>query len=237
MNFDDIYLKPYISDEDFNRYVMLVFQNYFDSDTGEYTPYAARAVLRYGFARYCLFGVPEEASYTDIMNSQQILSQFHDSAAAGIINEVKEMAKDMAEYEKQQRLQYSSPAIELLETFLQKEIERKEQEIELSKAAEKMNITQSRLNKAQAEALEYQNNVNNYFTPEEQANLIRKMDTTDLDMDKWTNELIDKLSEKLYSTEVHNEKLGEIIDAKNEKIRELKKYKDAHDARNVLADK
>lgn len=238
MLYEELYVKKNISDLDFRRYVLLVAQNYFDDETGAYTPYAAREALRYGFYIYCLEGLKNELDYDEIMNDVGSNDIYSANYSSGVVLEVKEMAKDMAEYEKQQRLQntYASLVV-TVNDLLDTEIIRKEQEIKLSKAAEEMNISQKRLNNAQASAIEYQNSINEQISPEEQLSLIQKLNMENFDMQKWTDELIKKMTDKYFTSDAHDKNIQEVIDEKNVKIKELQKYKNMYDARNVQANK
>ena len=237
MLYEEITVKNNISDIDFRRYVLLVSQNYFDQETGDYTPYAAREALRYGFYVYCVDGLQTEIEYESLMSDDNLLSIYNAKCLSGIVSEVNAMAKDMAEYEKQKRLQsvYYSLAFTLNELY-DAEIMRKEQEIKLSAAAEEMNISQARFNNAQAKALEYQNQINEKISPEEQVEIIKKMNAEDFNLEKWTNNLVDNVTEKFSKTELHKQHVDELLEEKNKKIKELKKYKDAYDARNVMSD-
>ena len=99
MLYEEITVKNNISDIDFRRYVLLVSQNYFDQETGDYTPYAAREALRYGFYVYCVDGLPTEIEYESLMSDDNLLSIYNAKCLSGIVSEVNAMAKDMAEYD------------------------------------------------------------------------------------------------------------------------------------------
>lgn len=232
MDYNDLTVKRNITDDDFNRYVLTVAQNYFSAD-GDYTPYAAREALYYGFAKYCVETGNADLTYEEIKESNELHKLFEENKNLPYINEVKDMAKDMAEYEKQQRIY--SPIIAHLSVLLSKETERINAELTLNLAAQEVAKAEKRLNNAQAEALEYQNEVNLQISPDEQASLIRRFGDAEFDIDKWTEGLVDTLTDKFYTSEAHKDNIADVIETKNEKIRELSKYKAAVDARNVMA--
>jgi len=127
------------------------------------------------------------------------------------------------EFAKQMAVSNNS-AIEMkLMEILEKEADKLEQEIKTNDYAEK-------LVKVQTEQIEYANKVQEQFSPEEQAEITRKMADSDFDM----NKVADIISEKYFSSTKHDEKLQEVVDAKN---KEITKYKAAHDEQNVLSGK
>lgn len=108
----------------------------------------------------------------------------------------------------------------------------------LAKESEKldMEIKENKYNdklvKAQLEQIEYANKVAEYVTPEEQAEITRKMADSNFDLEK-VGEII---ADKFFKSSEHDANIKDIIESKNAEIKDLKKYKKAHDARNVLSE-
>ena len=70
------------------------------------------------------------------------------------------------------------------------------------------------------------------MTPEEVAELNKKLVSGEFNVDKVTEMTV----QKYLDSEIHKSKEKEVIDTQAQKITELNKYKALYDARNVLAD-
>lgn len=82
-------------------------------------------------------------------------------------------------------------------------------------------------------ANKYQEEIMSYMTPEESAELNKKLLSGEYDVDKISASVM----KKYLDTDFHSKKATEIIDSKNAEIVELKKYKQLYEARNVLGEK
>ena len=85
----------------------------------------------------------------------------------------------------------------------------------------------------QIKANKYQEEIMSYMTPEESAELNKKLLSGEYDVDKISASVM----KKYLDTDFHSKKATEIIDSKNAEIVELKKYKQLYEVRNVLGEK
>lgn len=199
-------------------------------DTGEkyYRPYYMRIAMTTAIAKYLIDGVEFDE------NENIYVSAIEDNEVGNLVkmfmeNHEEEMGfitsalEDTIEFRKQCVI-HENPDIdeEVLEilTVASEAIQKEKQANELA-----LNTLE-----LQNKLLEYQNKVQEQFTPEETAELTRKMADSDFDVSK----IGEVIAEKYFASDAHVDKLEEVIDADKEKIRDLKQYKAVHDARNVL---
>ena len=133
---------------------------------------------------------------------------------------------DIVEQKKQE---YSAPDFSDVKERLLKAIEQEQMLNNLNiKLAKKQNTVLSQ----QAKANEYQMKVMESMTPEEVAELNKKLVSGEFNVDK----VAEMTVQKYLDSEIHKKNEKELIDAQAEKITELSKYKAEHDTRNVLID-
>ena len=202
-----------------------------DEDGITYTPYYEELGTHVGIAKYLIEGIEFEKSddiLDEILNNKklsELIAQFstiNPKDYSFIMNNVT----DIVEQKKQE---YSTPDFSDIKERLLKSIEQEQILNNLNiKLAKKQNTILSQ----QAKANEYQMKVMESMTPEEVAELNKKLVSGEFNVDK----VAEMTVQKYLDSEIHKKNEKELIDAQAEKITELSKYKAEHDTRNVLAD-
>lgn len=215
----DFIVKDNLTFEDFEAYVNIVADSYFETDEEgnvEYIPSSSRVALYLGFIKYCteyLDISPDE--FKDALNNNILLDKYYEARKEkSYINEVSEMAKEMADFKKAKMLHESSSVTQALLDNLRKENELLQAQIELQVATQKFTEEQEK-------QMIYANKINEILTPEEQIELAKKMANQDIDI----NQMADTVVQKYINSELHTAGLNEVIDSKNAEIKELKKKK------------
>ena len=202
-----------------------------DGDGITYTPYYEELGTNVGIAKYLIEGIEFEED-DDIINEisnnkklSELIAQFftiNPKDYSFIMNNVT----DIVEQKKQE---YSTPDFSDIKERLLKSIDQEQMLNNLNiKLAKKQNTILSQ----QTKANEYQMQVMESMTPEEVAELNKKLVSGEFNVDK----VAEMTVQKYLDSEIHKGKEKEVIDAQAQKITELNKYKALHDARNVLAD-
>ena len=202
-----------------------------DGDGITYTPYYEELGTNVGIAKYLIEGIEFEED-DDIINEisnnkklSELIAQFftiNPKDYSFIMNNVT----DIVEQKKQE---YSTPDFSDIKERLLKSIDQEQMLNNLNiKLAKKQNTILSQ----QTKANEYQMKVMESMTPEEVAELNKKLVSGEFNVDK----VAEMTVQKYLDSEIHKGKEKEVIDAQAQKITELNKYKALHDARNVLAD-
>ena len=196
-----------------------------------YTPYYKELGMRIGIARYLIEGIefePDDDVLVEITNNKklsELIAQFstiNPKDYSFIMNNVT----DIVEQKKQE---YSTPDFSDIKERLLKSIEQEQMLNNLNiKLAKKQNTILSQ----QVKANEYQMKVMESMTPEEVAELNKKLVSGEFNVDK----VAEMTVQKYLDSEIHKKNEKELIDAQAEKITELSKYKAEHDTRNVLID-
>lgn len=212
---------------------------------GEYTPYYKEINDIVAFFTYCVDGVEfeytedeegkkmRESVYNAVTKDSQLLDIYnsldpnYDGTLMAQIEAINNDVSDMVEFRKQCIIHSSTPIDDKVLEILQKESRNKDAELKALQEAE-------RLQKAQAKQIEYANKISELMTPEETVELNRLM-LKNGEYDP--NEMAKIVADRYFESNHHADNIQSVIDAKNSKIRELKKYKQEHDARNVLTDK
>ena len=202
-----------------------------DEDGITYTPYYEELGTHVGIAKYLIEGIEFEEDddiLDEISNNKKIselIAQFstiNPKDYSFIMNNVT----DIVEQKKQE---YSTPDFSDIKERLLKSIEQEQMLNNLNiKLAKKQNTILSQ----QAKANEYQMKVMESMTPEEVAELNKKLVSGEFNVDK----VAEMTVQKYLDSEIHKKNEKELIDAQAEKITELSKYKAEHDTRNVLID-
>ena len=190
VNFDKITLKKDLTFSEIEMYARIVAQNAFVSISGDapeafqqiYLPtHAERALVGLFYSKLVdgLILIPEAEEdtpdYPDYIDNIELYSFFIKNRS--YVSSIEMYAGEIIEYEKQTRI-HSFPAIETsICEYLKKEIKKLKAE---SKTAREMES----LAKAQAEKVENSNKVEAKFTPEEQADIIKKMSELNFDQEK-----------------------------------------------------
>ena len=202
-----------------------------DEDGITYTPYYKELGMNVGIAKYLIEGIEFEED-DDILNEisnnkklSELIAQF------STINpkDYSFIMNNVADIVEQKKQEYSAPDFSDIKERLLKAIEQEQMLNNLNiKLAKKQNTVLSQQEKAN----EYQMKVMESMTPEEVAELNKKLVSGEFNVDK----VAEMTVQKYLDSEIHKKNEKELIDAQAEKITELSKYKAEHDTRNVLAD-
>ena len=202
-----------------------------DEDGITYTPYYEELGMNIGIAKYLIEGIEFEKGddiLDEILNNKklsELIAQF------STINpkDYSFIMNNVADIVEQKKQEYSAPDFSDIKERLLKSIEQEQILNNLNiKLAKKQNTILSQ----QAKANEYQMKVMESMTPEEVAELNKKLVSGEFNVDK----VAEMTVQKYLDSEIHKKNEKELIDAQAEKITELSKYKAEHDTRNVLAD-
>ena len=202
-----------------------------DEDGITYTPYYEELGMNIGIAKYLIEGIEFEKGddiLDEILNNKklsELIAQF------STINpkDYSFIMNNVADIVGQKKQEYSAPDFSDIKERLLKAIEQEQMLNNLNiKLAKKQNTVLSQ----QAKANEYQMKVMESMTPEEVAELNKKLVSGEFNVDK----VAEMTVQKYLDSEIHKKNEKELIDAQAEKITELSKYKAEHDTRNVLAD-
>ena len=202
-----------------------------DEDGITYTPYYEELGMNIGIAKYLIEGIEFEKGddiLDEILNNKklsELIAQF------STINpkDYSFIMNNVADIVEQKKQEYSAPDFSDIKERLLKSIEQEQMLNNLNiKLAKKQNTILSQ----QTKANEYQMQVMESMTPEEVAELNKKLVSGEFNVDK----VAEMTVQKYLDSEIHKGKEKEVIDTQAQKITELNKYKALHDARNVLAD-
>ena len=196
-----------------------------------YTPYYKELGIRIGIAQYLIEGIefePDDDVLVEITNNKklsELINQFS-SISPKDYSFILSNVTDIVEQKKQE---YSAPDFSDIKERLLKSIE---QEQTLNNLNIKLLKKQNTILSQQAKANEFQMKVMESMTPEEVAELNKKLVSGEFNVDKVAEMTVQKYLE----SEIHKGKQKGLNDAKDTKITELGKYKAEHEAKNALAE-
>lgn len=211
---------------------------------GEYTPYYKEINDIVAFFKYCVdglkFDIVEdgngkktlESVYNSVANDSELMSMFnnldevYDSSLLSQIESIHTDVADIVDFRKQFIIHSSTSIDKKVEEILNKESRNKDLEMKVLQDTE-------RLQKEQLKQIEYANKIANMMTPEETVELNRLM-IKNGEYDP--NEVAKLVTDRYFQSGQHTKNLESVIESKNEKIRDLEKYKKMHEAVNVLSD-
>lgn len=202
-----------------------------DEDRITYTPYYEELGMHVGIAKYLIEGIEfeEDDDILDEISNNKKLSELIAQFSTINPKDYSFILTNVADIVEQKKQEYSAPDFSDIKERLLKSIEQEQMLNNLNiKLAKKQNTILSQ----QTKANEYQMKVMESMTPEEVAELNKKLVSGEFNVDKVAEMTI----QKYLDSEIHKGKEKEVIDAQAEKITELNKYNALHDARNVLAD-
>ena len=220
--------------------IEFIANSYFTN--GRYTPYYVEISKYIAVAKFFLEGVSfsEDDDIFGIACSNEKIKPLVDkffvpsvsktnAKYLNIMDDVMKHVEDIVDFRKQTIIHSSTVdeerIIQKLDQILEKEMRNKDAELKVLNETEK-------LQKSQLQQAKYANKVAEYMTPEEMAQMNKMLMEKKFD----PNELARIVADKYLQSEQHNRNVEDIISDKNAKIQELQKYKQMHDARNVLAD-
>ena len=202
-----------------------------DEDGITYTPYYKELGMNVGIAKYLIEGIEfeEDDDILDEISNNKKLSELIAQFSTINPKDYSFIMNNVTDIVEQKKQEYSAPDFSDIKERLLKSIEQEQMLNNLNiKLAKKQNTILSQ----QAKANEYQMKVMESMTPEEVAELNKKLVSGEFNVDK----VAEMTVQKYLDSEIHKKNEKELIDAQAEKITELSKYKAEHDTRNVLAD-
>ena len=202
-----------------------------DEDGITYTPYYEELGTHVGIAKYLIEGIEfeEDDDILDEISNNKKLSELIAQFSTINPKDYSFIMNNVTDIVEQKKQEYSTPDFSDIKERLLKSIEQEQMLNNLNiKLAKKQNTILSQ----QAKANEYQMKVMESMTPEEVAELNKKLVSGEFNVDK----VAEMTVQKYLDSEIHKKNEKELIDAQAEKITELSKYKAEHDTRNVLID-
>ena len=202
-----------------------------DEDGITYTPYYKGLGMNVGIAKYLLEGIEfeEDDDILDEISNNKKLSELIAQFSTINPKDYSFIMNNVADIVEQKKQEYSTPDFSDIKERLLKAIEQEQMLNNLNiKLAKKQNTVLSQ----QTKANEYQMQVMESMTPEEVAELNKKLVSGEFNVDK----VAEMTVQKYLDSEIHKKNEKEAINAKAEKIVHMNERKSKHDARNVLAD-
>ncbi len=196
INFDIIQIKNDIPFSILEIYARVITESSFVTleDKSElYMPGRAEAAVVSLFYSHLVEGFDpgKDFNYDTCIEDTSLYEFFKAHRTEGPLPIIEHFAALMTDFEKQRRIRSSSHERDMLNSFLEKESLRIDAEIEA-------NREMKRLAKAQALQTENANRVNQYFSSEEQAELLKKMDEYHFAPDKIGDYLLGRLNNNGY---------------------------------------
>lgn len=202
-----------------------------DEDGITYTPYYKELGMNVGIAKYLIEGIEfkEDDDILDEISNNKKISELIAQFSTINPKDYSFIMNNVADIVEQKKQEYSTPDFSDIKERLLKSIEQEQMLNNINiKLAKKQNTILSQ----QTKANEYQMKVMESMTPEEVAELNKKLVSGEFNVDK----VAEMTVQKYLDSEIHKKNEKEVIDTQAHKITELNKYKALYDARNVLAD-
>ena len=202
-----------------------------DEDGITYTPYYKELGMNVGIAKYLIEGIEfeEDDDILDEISNNKKLSELIAQFSTINPKDYSFIMNNVTDIVEQKKQEYSSPDFSDIKERLLKSIEQEQMLNNLNiKLAKKQNTILSQ----QAKANEFQMKVMESMTPEEVAELNKKLVSGEFNVDKVAEMTVDRY----LNSEIHKKNEKEIIDAQARKIIQMNEHKSTHDVRNVLAD-
>lgn len=201
-----------------------------DNNGIKYTPYYKEIGYAIGVVRYLIEGIEIEEGddiYSESNRNKEI-SNVLDTFNMKYPSKYEFIMDNVADIVEQKKQEYSAPDFTDIKEQLKKSIA---QEHALNDLNIKLAKKQNTLLSQQIKANEYQMKVMDSMTPEESAELNKKLLSGEYDINKVTEMAVKQYLE----SGIHKGKEKELIESQQATIHDLNKYKAMHDARNVLA--
>ena len=201
-----------------------------DKKSGEpyYIPHAKETAFRISVVLYAMQGLTLEDndSLYDIIFTDEdvksLISQFRFDYG----NHIFDAVDDIVEFKKQMIIHNNTRLNDKLAEIFDAYKSLEKLQLEIATKQNKV-LTQ------QIAANEYQEKIMENMSPEESAELNKRLLSGELDI----NKIADIVTKNYINSELHKNKQEELIAKQQDKIADLSKYKAMHDARNVLAGK
>ena len=201
-----------------------------DNNGIKYTPYYKEIGYAIGVVRYLIEGIEIEEGddiYSESNRNKEI-SNVLDSFEMGYPSKYEFIMNNVADIVEQKKQEYSAPDFTDIKEQLKKSIA---QEHALNDLNIKLAKKQNTLLSQQIKANEYQMKVMDNMTPEESAELNKKLLSGEYDI----NKVAEMAVRQYLESDTHKGKEKELIESQQATIHDLSKYKAMHDARNVLS--
>ena len=201
-----------------------------DNNGIKYTPYYKEIGYVIGVVRYLIEGIEIEEGddiYSESNRNKEI-SNVLDTFNMKYPSKYEFIMTNVADIVEQKKQEYSAPDFTDIKEQLKKSIAQEQALNDLNiKLAKKQNTLLSQ----QIKANDYQMKVMDSMTPEESAELNKKLLSGEYDINKVTEMAVKQYLE----SDIHKNKEQELIESQQATIHDLNKYKAMHDARNVLS--
>ena len=201
-----------------------------DNNGIKYTPYYKEIGYAIGVVRYLIEGIEIEEGddiYSESIRNKEI-SNVLDSFKLGYPSKYEFIMDNVTDIVEQKKQEYSAPDFTDIKEQLKKSIA---QEHALNDLNIKLAKKQNTLLSQQIKANEYQMKVMDSMTPEESAELNKKLLSGEYDI----NKVAEMAVRQYLESDIHKGKEKELIESQQATIHDLSKYKAMHDARNVLS--
>lgn len=201
-----------------------------DNNGIKYTPYYKEIGYVIGVVRYLIEGIEIEEGddiYSESNRNKEI-SNVLDSFKLGYPSKYEFIMDNVTDIVEQKKQEYSAPDFTDIKEQLKKSIA---QEHALNNLNIKLAKKQNTLLSQQIKTNEYQMKVMDSMTPEESAELNKKLLSGEYDI----NKVAEMAVRQYLESDIHKGKEKELIESQQATIHDLNKYKAMHDARNVLA--
>ena len=201
-----------------------------DNNGIKYTPYYKEIGYAIGVVRYLIEGIEIEKDddiYSESIRNKEI-SNVLDSFKLGYPSKYEFIMNNVTDIVEQKKQEYSAPDFTDIKEQLKKSIAQEQALNDLNiKLAKKQNTLLSQ----QIKTNEYQMKVMDNMTPEESAELNKKLLSGEYDI----NKVAEMAVRQYLESDIHKGKEKELIESQQATIHDLSKYKAMHDARNVLS--
>ena len=201
-----------------------------DNNGIKYTPYYKEIGYVIGVVRYLIEGIEIEEGddiYSESNRNKEI-SNVLDTFNMKYPSKYEFIIDNVTDIVEQKKQEYSAPDFTDIKEQLKKSIAQEQALNDLNiKLAKKQNTLLSQ----QIKTNEYQMKVMDSMTPEESAELNKKLLSGEYDINKVTEMAVKQYLE----SGIHKGKEKELIESQQATIHDLSKYKAMHDARNVLS--
>ena len=201
-----------------------------DNNGIKYTPYYKEIGYVIGVVRYLIEGIEIEEGddiYSESNRNKEI-SNVLDTFNMKYPSKYEFIMNNVLDIVEQKKQEYSAPDFTDIKEQLKKSIAQEQSLNDLNiKLAKKQNTLLSQ----QIKVNEYQMKVMDSMTPEESAELNKKLLSGEYDI----NKVAEMAIRQYLDSDIHKGKEKELIESQQATIHDLSKYKAMHDARNVLS--
>ena len=201
-----------------------------DNNGIKYTPYYKEIGYAIGVVRYLIEGIEIEEGddiYSESNRNKEI-SNVLDTFNMKYPSKYEFIIDNVTDIVEQKKQEYSAPDFTDIKEQLKKSIAQEQALNDLNiKLAKKQNTLLSQ----QIKTNEYQMKVMDSMTPEESAELNKKLLSGEYDI----NKVAEMAVRQYLESDIHKGKEKELIESQQATIHDLSKYKTMHDARNVLS--